>query len=113
MEALIPVGWEDLLNQAFNWLRGNVLLPGILAQAACALLLIGAVRLTARPLQRGLLVWAARLPLGPLYPLAAALARAAPPILLLLLIWFALLAFDAAGSRADLLRLVVSLVLVW
>jgi small-conductance mechanosensitive channel len=113
MEALIPVGWEDLLNQAFNWLRGNVLLPGILAQAACALLLIGAVRLTARPLQRGLLVWAARLPSGPLYPLAAASARAAPPILLLLLIWFALLAFDAAGSRTELLRLVESLVLVW
>ena len=77
MEALVPIGWQGLLSQASDWLRANALVPGILAQAACALLAMGAVRLAARPLQRSLLVWAARLPSGPLYPLAAALARAA------------------------------------
>ena len=113
MEALIPTGWQDLLRQAMDWLNSNVLVAGTLAQAACALLLMSAVSLSARPLQRELLMRAAGLPAGPLYPLAAALTRAAPAILLLLLVWFARLAFNAAGSRGDLLRLVESLVLVW
>src|SRR4051812_46989520 len=113
MEALIPTGWQDLLRQAMDWLNDNVLVAGTLAQAACALLLMSAVSLSARPLQRELLMRAAGLPAGPLYPLAAALTRAAPAIMLLLLVWFARLAFNAAGSRGDLLRLVESLVLVW
>ena len=42
-----------------------------------------------------------------------ALARVAEWIVLLLALWFAQLAFNAAGHRADLLRLAESLVLVW
>jgi small-conductance mechanosensitive channel len=48
-----------------------------------------------------------------LRPVAQALANAASPILLLLLLWFATLAAGAAGLRSDLLRLAESLVLVW
>lgn len=112
MDSLIPVGWQDLLHQGVDWLQRDVLVRATLLQAISALVAIGAVWLLARPLQRWLLHWATHLS-GPLYPVAAALARSAPPILLLLLLWFERLAFNAAANRADLLRLLESLVLVW
>src|SRR5690242_17940023 len=112
MDTLIPVGWQDLLHQSMDWVQRDVLVRATLLQALSALVAIGAVWLLARPLQRWLLHEATRLS-GPLYPVAAALARSAPPILLLLLLWFERLAFNAAGNRADLLRLLESLVLVW
>jgi small-conductance mechanosensitive channel len=54
-----------------------------------------------------------RLSAGPLRAVGVAVAGAALPILLLLLLWFAKLAVDSAGLHSDLLRLAESLVLVW
>ena len=45
--------------------------------------------------------------------IAIAVSRVADWIALLLVLWFAHLSFNAAGNRADLLRLAESLVLVW
>jgi small-conductance mechanosensitive channel len=64
-------------------------------------------------MNRGLNRGVGRLSPSPLRAVAQAVANAASPILLLLLLWFATLAADAAGMRSDLLRLAESLVLVW
>jgi small-conductance mechanosensitive channel len=111
--ALLDIPWRDGLTHALAWVRDTMLVPDTLAQAAClAVMVLGGLSV-ARPLRAALLYQSDRLPPGPLRPIAGALARAGPPILLLLLVWFARLAFNAAGSRADLLRLAESLVLVW
>ncbi|HEY1931475.1 MAG TPA: mechanosensitive ion channel domain-containing protein [Acetobacteraceae bacterium] len=68
---------------------------------------------TARRLRSALQDQADRLPPGPVRPVAGALAQAGPSILLLLLFWTARVAVNATGSRADLLRLAESLVLLW
>jgi small-conductance mechanosensitive channel len=111
--ALPDIAWRDAPAQAFAWVSRTILVPDTLAQAACLALLLLALLPTARPLQAASLRQSDRLPPGPLRPIASALARAAPSILVLLFCWFARLAFNAAGSRADLLRLAESLVLVW
>jgi small-conductance mechanosensitive channel len=113
MQALIPIGWQDIIGQSLDWLHGYVLVPAFLAQVLCLLVLLGAFRWAAAPLQQGLLHLVGRVVPSPLYPIAVALARVGGWILLLLLLWFVRLAFNAAGNRADLLRLVESLVLVW
>jgi hypothetical protein len=56
---------------------------------------------------------ATRLLQGPLQSIALELARRSAWIALLLLLWFAHLAFDATSHRTDRLRLAESLVLVW
>jgi small-conductance mechanosensitive channel len=111
--ALPDIHWRDALTQATAWVQRTILVPDTLFQAACAVVLLLAVLATARPLRAALLRQSDRLPPSPLRPVASALARAGPSIVLLLLVWFARLAFNAAGSRADLLRLAESLVLVW
>ena len=113
MQALIPIGWQDIIGQGIDWLNRTVLVPAFLAQAICLLVLLGIAWFVARPLQQALLDLAARRAAGPLFPIAAVLARVAGWILLLLLLWFTRLAFNAADNRADLLRLAESLVLVW
>jgi small-conductance mechanosensitive channel len=111
--ALPNIAWHDALLQAIGWVRGTILVPDTLIQAACIAALVLLTLTIARPLRAGLQRQADRLPPGPLRPVAWALARAGPSILLLLLTWFARLAFNAAHSRGDLLRLAESLVLVW
>jgi small-conductance mechanosensitive channel len=113
MQALIPIGWQDIISQSLDWLHRFVLVPAFLAQMVCLLVLLVAARWAERPLQQSLLKLVARAFASPLYPIAAAVARVAVWIVLLLLLWFTRLAFNAAGDRADLLRLAESLVLVW
>ena len=113
MQALIPIGWQDIIGQSYDWLHRTVFVPAFLAQVICLLVLLAAARWLARPLQQGLLALAARAAANPLYPILVALARIAGWAFLLLLVWFARLAFNAAGNRADLLRLAESLALVW
>jgi small-conductance mechanosensitive channel len=64
-------------------------------------------------LQRSCFDLTHRIVAGPLRSIAIAFSRVADWIALLLVLWFAHLAFNAAGNRADLLRLAESLVLVW
>jgi small-conductance mechanosensitive channel len=111
--AVPDIHWRDALTRAATWLQDSILVPDTLVQAACFAALLLTVLLSARRLRAALLLQSDRLPPGPMRPLASAFARAGPSILLLLLVWFARLAFNAAGSRADLLRLAESLVLVW
>ncbi len=113
MQALIPFDWQHVIGQGFDWLQSTVLIPALVAQAVCLLVLLAVARWAGRPLQRVLLALATRAAPSPLYPIAAALARVAAWLFLLLLVWFARLAFNDAGQRADLLRLAESLVLVW
>jgi small-conductance mechanosensitive channel len=110
--------WLDGLRQVFPaalaWIRSDVLVPATLAQAACAVVLLGLVLLTAAPVRNALSAQAGRLVTAPAaQPLARGLAQVAPWILLLLLVWFAILAFDAAKLPAALLRLVESLAIAW
>ena len=106
-------GFRDALPAAVAWLRGDVLVPATLAQAACAAALLALVLLTAAPLRSVLTVRAGRLATAPAQPLARALAQVAPWIALLLLVWFAILAFHAIHLPAALLRLVESLAIAW
>ncbi|HUB10386.1 MAG TPA: mechanosensitive ion channel domain-containing protein [Acetobacteraceae bacterium] len=100
-------------HQAVVWARDRIFVSDTLLQLAC-MLLLGLVTLaSARPLRRALLRQADRVPPGPLHPVATALARAGPSIVLLLLLWFARLAFNATHSAAAVLRTAESLVLVW
>jgi small-conductance mechanosensitive channel len=112
-ELFSPAAWIAWLTAASVWLRHTLLVPGTLAQAIGLVLLLGVVLLAARPLRRTLARQADRVPAGPMHPVAVALVHAAPWLLLLLLVWFARLAFNATGSRAPVLRLGESLVLLW
>jgi small-conductance mechanosensitive channel len=113
VQALIPIDWQQLLDQGLDWLHRYVLLPALLAQLICVLLLLGAARWASPALQRMCLDLAGRVSAGPLRAIAIAFARVADWVAVLLALWFARLAFNAAGDRADLLRLAESLVLVW
>lgn len=114
MDWLLPdIPWHDAQAQVLAWLHRTILVPDTFAQAVFLAVLLLAMLPSARPLRTALLRQSERVPPGPLRPLASALARAGPSILLLLFVWFARLAFNAAGSRGDLLRLAESLVLVW
>jgi small-conductance mechanosensitive channel len=113
VQALIPIRWEDLLTQSLVWLHTNVLLPALLAQLACALVLLGFTRWFAPTIQRGCLRVAAAIPAGPPRSIAIAFSRIADWLALLLALWFARAAFEASGHRTDMLRLAESLVLVW
>ncbi len=106
-------GLNEAWSQANAWIRMDLLVPATLGQGVCAIVLLAVVLLTARPLRRVLTARADRLSPGPVYPVARALAQVAPWILLLLVVWFAILAFGAAGLRAPLLRLVESLAIAW
>ncbi len=105
--------FNDFFTQTVAWTQNVVLDPGTVAQFACALVLLALVLLSARPLRRALAARANRLPPGPAHPVALASAQVAPWILLLLLGWFAIVAFDAFKTPAPLLRLVESLALAW
>jgi small-conductance mechanosensitive channel len=113
VQALIPPGWQDFLSQGIDWLHRNVLVPALFEQLVCVLLLVSAARWLAPALQRACFDLTHRVVAGPLRSIAIAFARVADWIALLLVLWFAHLAFNAAGNRADLLRLAESLVLVW
>jgi small-conductance mechanosensitive channel len=113
VQSLIPIGWQDIIGQALDWLNSHVLVPSLLAQLVCVLLLLGATRWSARALQSACFELTGRFAVGPLRAIAGAFARVAEWIVLLLILWFARLAFNAAGDRGDLLRLAESLVLVW
>jgi len=113
MQALLPIGWQDLVGQAADWLQRNVLLPSLLAQAVCIAALLLLTWWAGPRLQRLALNIAARDAVGPLHRMVVAFARVAGWISLLLLLWFARLAFNGMDHRADLLRLAESLVLAW
>jgi small-conductance mechanosensitive channel len=113
VQSLIPIGWQDLFSQGVDWLHRTVLVPAFIAQAVCVLVLLAAAWWTAPMLHRALDERANRLTAGPVHSVAIALARVATWIVLLLLLWFARLAFNAGGDHAALLRLAESLVLVW
>jgi len=106
-------GLRDALPAAVAWLRGDVLVPATLAQAACAVILLALVLLTAAPLRSVLTAQANRLVTVPAQPLARALAQVSPWVALLLLVWFTVLAFHAINLPAALLRLVESLAIAW
>jgi small-conductance mechanosensitive channel len=113
VQSLIPIGWQDLFSQGVDWLHRTVLVPAFIAQAVCVLVLLAAAWWTAPMLHRALDERANRLTAGPVHSVAIALARVATWIVLLLLLWFTRLAFNADGDHAALLRLAESLVLVW
>jgi small-conductance mechanosensitive channel len=113
MQALIPIGWQDLVGRAADWLERNVLLPSLLAQAVCIAVLLLFMWWASPRLERLVLNLAPHDAVGPLHRIVVALARVAGWISLLLLLWFARLAFNGMEHRADLLRLAESLVLAW
>ena len=113
MQTLIPFDWQDIISQAIDWLHRYILVSAILEQALCVLVLLLATRFAAPVLQRLLLGLSAPLAAGPLHSIAVAFSHVARWVFLLLLLWFARVAFNATGNRADLLRLAESLVLVW
>jgi small-conductance mechanosensitive channel len=113
VQALIPLNWQDLLDQGGAWLRANVLIAPLLAQLVCVLLLLSLAWWLAPAVQRGCLHLTGTIEAGPLRSIAIAFSRVAGWIGVLLLLWFAWAAFHAEGYRADLLRLAESLVLVW
>jgi small-conductance mechanosensitive channel len=113
MQALIAIDWQDLIGQGADWLQRNVLLPSLLAQAICIAALLLFTWWAAPRLQRLVLNLAAHDPVGSLHRIIVAVAGVAGWIALLLLLWFARLAFNGMDHRADLLRLAESLVLAW
>ncbi len=113
MQALIPIRWQDTISQGADWLDHYVLVPSLLAQAICLILLLLVGWWGAPRLQRTALNLTVNVAAGPLHLIAVALARVAGWVALLLLLWFAQLAFNATGHRADLLRMAESLVLAW
>jgi len=76
-------GFRDALPAAIDWLRSDVLVSATLAQAACAVVLLGLVLLMAAPLRSVLTTQTGRLVTAPAQPLARALAQVAPWLLLL------------------------------
>jgi small-conductance mechanosensitive channel len=113
VQALIPIDWQDVLQQSTDWLHHYVLVPPFLAQVGCVVVLMLATRLVAPMLERGTLALATPLAAGPLHSVAVVLSRMARWIFLLLLLWSARVAFNETGHRADVLRLAESLALVW
>ena len=101
------------VNQASAWVHNTLLVPATLAQAGCLVVLFGVCWAIARPLRTALARQADRRTTGPLHRVAAALVRAAPWLLLLLLVWITRVAFTMHGVPAPLLRLAESLVLLW
>ena len=108
-----PEAWRRWPALAWAWLNRVVFVPDTLVQCVAVLASWAIVWFVAAPMNRALNRGIGRLSPSPLRAVAQALANAASPILLLLLLWFATLAADAAGLRSDLLRLAESLVLVW
>jgi small-conductance mechanosensitive channel len=108
---------SDTLQETFNrtlaWVDHTILVPATLAQAAVVLFLFLLMIGAAGSLRGQLATQVTRLPQGLLPPVATALVQVAPWIVLILLLWFGQLAFHAEGQRADLLRLIESLVLAW
>ena len=114
VQGLVPIAWQSLIGEGENWLDRYVLIPSLLAQAVClAALLLVAWWGGPRRLERSGLNLTTRMAVGPLHTIAIAFGRVAGWLALLLLLWFARVAFNAAGHRADLFRLAESLVLVW
>ena len=113
VQALIPIGWQDLFDQGLDWLHRYVLLPALLAQLVCVLLLLGAARWASPRCSARASISPAGSPPARCGPSRSRFARVADWVAVLLVLWFARLAFNAAGDRADLLRLAESLVLVW
>ena len=114
VQGLIPISWQSLIGEGENWLDPYVLIPSLLAQAVClAALLLVAWWGAPRRLERSVLNLTTRMAVGPLHTIAIAFGRVAGWLALLLLLWFARVALNAAGHRADLFRLAESLVLAW
>lgn len=113
MQALIPIDWQAVFQQSIDWLHRYVLVAAFLAQIVCVIVLVVAMRFAAPLLERAVLSLARPLPAGPLHTVTVVLSRVARWLFLLLLLWFARVAFNATGHRADVLRLAESLVLVW
>ncbi len=105
--------WHRAGFLAIRWLQDNVLLWSTLAQLVGALLAVGVTALVARRLARRPVAAIARLPTGSAQRLATALARTAPWLLLVLLIWFEEQVAASRHVQANLLRLVESLALAW
>jgi small-conductance mechanosensitive channel len=113
MMLFSPDGWRSWPTLAWAWLNRVVFIQDTFVQCVAVLASWATVWFVAGLMNRGLNRGVGRLSPSPLRAVAQALANAASPILLLLLLWFATLAAGAAGLRSDLLRLAESLVLVW
>jgi small-conductance mechanosensitive channel len=114
MQSLFSLATLEGAAQSLRaWVEFNVLIWSTLEQAVCALVLLLLFLAVLRPLRRGLVHEAERIPFGPLHHIAVALAKVGPWITLLLTLWFATLAFRAAGQRTNLLLLLESAVLAW
>jgi small-conductance mechanosensitive channel len=100
-------------ERAAIWAETHVLVWSTLLQAAFALAALLLVWLLAARLSAVALRPVGQLSPGPLQRAGTALARIAPWIVLLLLIWFEEIAFAAAREPIALLRLVESLALAW
>lgn len=109
----MPFDWRDVISQTLDWLHHYILIPAFLAQAICLLALLAITFWIAPLLRRLVMNLATPLAAGPFHSIIVALARVTRWVFLLLLLWFAAVAFNAAGDRSDLLRLAESLVLVW
>lgn len=111
---MIPLGrFHAVLSQAVLWLEHTVLVPGTLPQVFSAALLLASALAAAGPLRRALTAEATRLASAPVRPVALALAGIAPWLLFLLLVWFAIAAFEAAKLSTSLLRLLASFAIAW
>jgi small-conductance mechanosensitive channel len=113
VQALIPIDWQDLVAHATEWLHRNVLLPSLVAQAVCILVLCLLAWWATPRLRRSVLALSPHQAVGPLHGIVVALAGVSGWIALLLLLWFVHLAFNATGHSAHLMRLAESLLLAW
>jgi small-conductance mechanosensitive channel len=104
---------RETFIHALAWVDHTIFVPATLAQAGVVLVLLLLMSSIARSLRGSLATQVARLPQGLLPPVATALLQVVPWIVLILLLWFGQLAFNAEGQRADLLRLIESLALAW
>jgi len=113
VQALVPIDWQGLIDQGENWFDRYVLIPSLLAQSVCLAMLLLFAWWGAPRLQRSVIGLTIRMAAGPLHAIAVAFGRVAGWLALLLLLWFARVAFNEVGHRADLFRLAESLVLAW
>jgi small-conductance mechanosensitive channel len=107
---LIPLA-AQWLNNTWTWVAHFVLVRDTLVQLGAMLIVLGVVRALIHPLRR----WVRRkvrwLPPA-LRGVGRAIADVAAPLLGLLLLWFCMLADDALGLHANLLRFAESILFV-
>ena len=104
---------DALFGRVWEWFELTILRQSTLQQGVVLLLVALAVFAVHRPLIRFVRTRIDRLRAGPLQQAVTPFARLSPWLLLLLLLWFATLAFHANDLPVDLIRLVESLAIAW